>query len=340
MFLSILITCIKSQGDGDDDYVALSFVKEPKKLWEQGIVFYEVDPTFSLDQKQAIREAMDYIITKLEPGCIQFQRRNPEEDYYYVNIRKVEDACSSGIGRRLKGDLITDMQLMDECFSSPGTVLHELLHTLGAAHEHIRPDRNLFVDVDCEGIKNGKSGIEYQQFTRKNAYEKTSLTPYDLRSVMHYREKEIRLASADEKKPVLKVRPEYARIQDLSVQTQLELSPSDIVEISRNYGCSLKPGTEKVYVGYVNEITTALIKHIKNCLDRKEKEPIACLSGFKVATEYINEWKNWDDKSDDYETARRMLKDIEEDNYNTISSNNEAIIDIFREDKSTGRRCP
>jgi len=327
----------------EEDYEALSFVKNPDKLWEDGIVFYKVDPTFSVEQKNKIRETMDYIISTLEPGCIQFARATVSTNYF-VDFKKDLESCSTfPIGRKLKGDRITTVKLMDQCFVAPGTVLHEIVHTIGAAHEHIRPDRNLFIDINCDDIVNGKDGVQYQQFTRKFAYSKTEYTPYDLRSVMHYRQLEIDLASKDTKKPVLKVRDAFKNIQDLSKKTELKLSPTDIVEISRNYNCSLKPGLENDYISYVNEITTALVDHMQSCLDGREKSVEGCLEGVEIAELYLDEWMRWDDRSSDYNSARGKLDNIIRDHQNTIDSNEDRITKMFQQPKDIPKRksvCP
>ena len=36
--------------------------------------------------------------------------------------------------------------------------VHELLHTLGFVHEHTRPDRDNFVEVNTDNIVSGKEG--------------------------------------------------------------------------------------------------------------------------------------------------------------------------------------
>lgn len=40
---------------------------------------------------------------------------------------------------------------------SRGTVLHELLHTLGFFHEHARPDRNKYLNIYAENVEGGMS---------------------------------------------------------------------------------------------------------------------------------------------------------------------------------------
>ena len=71
------------------------------------------------------------------------------------------------------------------------TPVHELLHTLGFVHEHTRPDRDNFVDVNVENIKPGKErNFEKRKQGYSDFFEKGSVnsenSPYDVLSVLHY----------------------------------------------------------------------------------------------------------------------------------------------------------
>ena len=71
------------------------------------------------------------------------------------------------------------------------TPVHELLHTLGFVHEHTRPDRDNFVDVNVDNIKPGKEGnFEKRKYGDSYYFEKDSVnsenSPYDVLSLMHY----------------------------------------------------------------------------------------------------------------------------------------------------------
>ncbi|XP_074657039.1 uncharacterized protein LOC141910187 [Tubulanus polymorphus] len=62
-----------------------------------------------------------------------------------------------------------------------GTILHELMHTVGFYHEHTRPDRDDYIRINWDAIQKDKE----EQFLKwqdsiTNGFE------YDFRSVMHY----------------------------------------------------------------------------------------------------------------------------------------------------------
>jgi meprin B len=64
--------------------------------------------------------------------------------------------------------------------TSIGTILHEIAHSLGQAHEQSRPDRDDSVKIDMTNVRAGKEG----NFTKSStAY---TAMPYDYGSIMQY----------------------------------------------------------------------------------------------------------------------------------------------------------
>lgn len=63
--------------------------------------------------------------------------------------------CFANIGQS-KAKRVTLINLnVDGCFHLPGNSIHELLHILGVTHEHMRPDRDNFVDIAWGHIRPG-----------------------------------------------------------------------------------------------------------------------------------------------------------------------------------------
>ncbi|ODN00996.1 Astacin-like metalloendopeptidase [Orchesella cincta] len=60
------------------------------------------------------------------------------------------------------------------------TIMHEMIHALGAEHEQSRPDRNQYIQIHNPNIQHG-----YQNVFNV-AYGTTAYGPYDFDSVMHY----------------------------------------------------------------------------------------------------------------------------------------------------------
>ena len=61
-------------------------------------------------------------------------------------------SCWSDFGRLGNGEQI--VSLGKQCYSK-GTVMHELLHTLGFYHEQSRADRDHYIIVHYDNIKKG-----------------------------------------------------------------------------------------------------------------------------------------------------------------------------------------
>lgn len=53
------------------------------------------------------------------------------------------------------GTNIRVLKITKDC--QMGNIMHELGHVIGLHHEHRRPDRDDFVKIDTENIKQGKS---------------------------------------------------------------------------------------------------------------------------------------------------------------------------------------
>ena len=64
-----------------------------------------------------------------------------------------------------------------------GTVVHEILHALGMLHEHSRPDRDNYITINWNNIKEGKKKY-FKKYEWHNV--NTKGIEYDVSSVMHY----------------------------------------------------------------------------------------------------------------------------------------------------------
>ncbi|ELT91374.1 hypothetical protein CAPTEDRAFT_118546, partial [Capitella teleta] len=90
--------------------------------------------------------------------------------------------CSSTVGREGGRQRVV---LGTPCLQHLGRMQHELLHTLGFYHEQQRPDRDKFVRINWNNIKQGN--CKYHDFMRLNPGRKMHPDlPYDYDSVLHY----------------------------------------------------------------------------------------------------------------------------------------------------------
>ncbi|KAI8770421.1 balbiani ring protein 3, partial [Biomphalaria glabrata] len=64
-----------------------------------------------------------------------------------------------------------------------GTYLHELGHAIGLIHEHQRPDRDEYINVDMDNVHYAlHSNFQKEPEEHINDYG----MPYDYSSIMHY----------------------------------------------------------------------------------------------------------------------------------------------------------
>ncbi|GIY50828.1 zinc metalloproteinase nas-8 [Caerostris darwini] len=88
-------------------------------------------------------------------SCIRFVPRTTETDYIEISPN---GGCSSHIGRVGGAQSVT---LGRGCYTV-GIMVHELMHTLGFVHEQNRPDRDDYITVLWDNVKEG----EYQTIIR------------------------------------------------------------------------------------------------------------------------------------------------------------------------------
>lgn len=88
--------------------------------------------------------------------CIQFVPRTVESDY--IEIKADSKGCWSYVGKQ-DGPQTVNLQI-PICLRKKGTVIHEFMHTIGFFHEHRRYERDLYIDVNWNNIKDGKVHLD------------------------------------------------------------------------------------------------------------------------------------------------------------------------------------
>ncbi|HTJ42396.1 MAG TPA: M12 family metallopeptidase [Kofleriaceae bacterium] len=141
--------------------------------WPNGVVPYELDPTYDSDQRQAILDAMRewYLITPY-----RFVIHTNEPDYVYFLNDSANN--SSSIGRH------GGKQYIRVAGRRPGLIEHEIGHALGLWHEQQRADRDNYVTVHLENVLPDKVP-NFQTYVQQGT-DGRDLFPYDINSIMHY----------------------------------------------------------------------------------------------------------------------------------------------------------
>ncbi|KAK6726490.1 hypothetical protein RB195_004675 [Necator americanus] len=182
--------------------------KEDKKF----IVPYTITGSYSSEEINVIYDAMKSIDRNT---CIRFRPRSSEAEEDYVDIQ-------NGLGEGGTGSICPSRCMKYD------VVIHELLHVLGLWHEHMREDRDQYVKVHNENIKDGYQN-QFGKILPSDAY--TYGVPYDYLSIMHYEK------NAFAKPGTITLETLDGKYQDL-IGKQKEPSKNDYKKICHIYECS------------------------------------------------------------------------------------------------------
>ncbi|MGZ3711920.1 MAG: M12 family metallopeptidase [Bdellovibrionota bacterium] len=145
------------------------------KPWTNGNIPVEFAGTISTANRTAFMNACNSwtTITGNKVRCLLHTT-----EASYLNITNTAGACWSGVGENLSG--LRTMNLGNACFTSTYTLLHEIGHAIGLIHEHQRPDRDSYINVNYGNIVSGQAN-QFDIIATAN-----QRTGYDFLSVMHY----------------------------------------------------------------------------------------------------------------------------------------------------------
>ncbi|KAI5632352.1 astacin (Peptidase family m12A) domain-containing protein [Phthorimaea operculella] len=156
------------------------------KHWKHGIIPYFIDPkTYDNGLAEIIMQAFDYFE---RATCIRLQRLREKptdkmsielvEWVYITNPMGIRQCVHSNEWIPNKG---VQMVVFGYDCMSTGEIVHEVMHILGFAHEHNRPDRDGYVSIMWDNIKPG-----YKKYFEMRSQDVLLRLPYDYASVLHY----------------------------------------------------------------------------------------------------------------------------------------------------------
>ncbi|UYV68855.1 hypothetical protein LAZ67_6001288 [Cordylochernes scorpioides] len=142
------------------------------------------------------------------------------------NMKKMLHAgynrCHSSLGRDGGRQIVS----LDEGCESFGTILHELNHAVGFDHEHSRSDRDDYIEILWDNIKEG--GKEY--FEKLEPHDNRLLTPFDFDSIMLYGPRDYSKNDC----PTIRAK---SGITIIDIDDKTVLSKGDIERINKLYEC-------------------------------------------------------------------------------------------------------
>ncbi|KAG8309061.1 hypothetical protein J6590_095015 [Homalodisca vitripennis] len=188
--------------------------------WPRGVVPFVFSPEFNISQKRIIYHAMNEIIRNT---CISFRPRHRGDiDYVIIQDNRTKPGCYSPVGR--KGNRQHVNLARPRCMRH-GVIMHELLHTLGLYHQQSASNRDQYVQINWQNIKEGHK----RNFCKFLPSTTSSFgVPYDYSSIMHYSSH----AFSRNMQPT--ITPLKAGVQ---IGQRFSLSPGDVAKLNIMYGC-------------------------------------------------------------------------------------------------------
>ncbi|XP_067134268.1 bone morphogenetic protein 1-like [Centruroides vittatus] len=185
--LSILFTSAKSLSEIPQEKDTENFhqrkiskrivTKDPKKLWDDAVLPYEINGNYSEKYIKMILQSMDMWESNT---CIKFVPAEPSHKFRVIFTDVGDCVCCSTLGKVFEKQPIVLHQKV--CYHVR-SILHEMGHTIGFYHEQSRPDRDNFINVLYENIDKGKES----QYKKLSSGEADTLGfSYDFNSIMHY----------------------------------------------------------------------------------------------------------------------------------------------------------
>ncbi|KAL7074308.1 hypothetical protein ACQ4LE_006401 [Meloidogyne hapla] len=226
-------------GHGRSQRSSLFLDQLQTQRWPLGeSIKYFIDGNIAQNEKDVLHQAHQLIQAST---CIRFEQVNekPQTDYlHYVKVSTPTFCGLSYIGRVTPANPI---YLSFQCQDPIGVATHETMHALGANHEHLRSDRDEYINIQWENIN-----PQFYDFFA--IADPSKFTPYGIiysfDSIMHYGAS---TASLNQKPTMIpKIDPQ---INTPKMGQRQRLSSQDIELLNKMYCKQTSCSDSSVYCG-------------------------------------------------------------------------------------------
>ena len=176
-----------------------------------------------------IEETMKMIEARTRIGtrnCITFKEKTNEKNFLTI-LNGVE--CNSLIGK-LRDKKSQQVNLDARNCMNKATIAHELVHSLGFDHEHNRPDRDHWVEINFNNVNDGELNRDFRKLNQTQF--KDLVIHYDYKLIMHYHSFAHAINNSSTTITAIKA--------PFKIEINENLSDIDVEEIRTLYNC--KPG--------------------------------------------------------------------------------------------------
>ncbi|MEO7048810.1 MAG: M12 family metallopeptidase [Ferruginibacter sp.] len=204
-----------------------------------------------------IKSALDYF--NFNTGII-CKERTDEKDYIVIKCVKDNNSDKAGasvVGRQRNGNNI--LELINGSFTM-GTVLHELMHALGVYHEQSRTDRDNYVNILWNNVR------EDSKYNFQVEGDGTVRSAYDYCSIMQYNTNAF---AKDKSQPTIVCKTNGAIVAcPACIGNRASLSPMDIDGLDKLYSgigisrspCNIPFVSSKVPIAGCSGLTDNMIR--------------------------------------------------------------------------------
>ncbi|KAL9929305.1 seminal metalloprotease 1-like isoform 1-T1 [Glossina fuscipes fuscipes] len=230
------------QGDMVLDSMARNGWRDDILQWPNQTVTYKFFNQFSDAHRNQILRAM-HVIQSV--SCIRFKEIITSDDETFVNITNYKRSCFSNVGwqsERVQQLNLETSPIGEGCYRL-GTIIHELLHTLGFFHMQSSSNRDDYVRIVWRNIrtKNHKNFLKLPQAIADDFDQE-----YDYGSILHYSRYAF---SANGGKTIVPLRAE--KYGDEVIGQRSYLSRGDIQRLNVMYRCPIKIRTSDEVPNFV-----------------------------------------------------------------------------------------